>query len=263
MGTDRVGALRREREDVLAFCRLLGDDEWKVPSGCPGWSVQDVVAHLTGVVHGVFTPWLLKVMRTKSIERSNDADVEARRGRTPAEILAEYETWSGRLPMLMQAGQLPGLGAVPFPLAEIGRYPLAKLTSAFLFEHHTHLRHDLAPALGRPSPPTDEGRMAAVLEWMLAGLPQMCREGLSFMDRPLLLTLEGPGGDTWGVVPRAGGRRVGVSTGPTVGAVAHITGLAEDFPVWGTTRQPWRDHDLKLEGDEGYAARFLDAVKIV
>jgi hypothetical protein len=45
--------------------------------------------------------------------------------------------------------------------------------------------------------------------------------------------------------------------------VAHITGLAEEFPVWGTRRQPWRDHDLKLEGDEAYATRFLDAVKIV
>jgi uncharacterized protein (TIGR03083 family) len=262
MGIDRVGALRREREDVLTFCRLLEDDEWKAPSGCPGWSVQDVVAHMTATVHGVFTPWLIKVIRSRDLERVNDADVEARRGRTPAEILAEYETWSGRLPALMRAGQLPLLGAVPFPLAELGRYPMALITSALVFDHHTHLRHDLAPALGRPSPPTDEGRMAAVVEWMLAGLPQMCREGLSFMDRPVLVTLEGPGGGTWGVVPKGGGK-VAVEPGPTVGSVAHITGLAEEFPVWGTTRQPWRDHDLKLEGDEAYATRFLDAVKIV
>ncbi|MGH9035029.1 MAG: maleylpyruvate isomerase family mycothiol-dependent enzyme [Acidimicrobiia bacterium] len=262
MGIDRVGALRREREDVLAFCRLLEDDEWKAPSGCPGWSVQDVLAHMAAAAHGVFTPWLLKVIRSKDVERSNDADVEARRGRTPAEVLAEYETWSGRLPMLMSAGQLPLLGAVPFPLAELGRYPMALITSALIFDHHTHLRHDLAPALGRPSPPTDEERMAAVLEWMLALLAQMCREGLSFMDRPVLLTLEGPGGGTWGVVPKPGGK-LAVEPGPTVGAVAHITGLAEEFPLWGTTRRPWRDHDLKLEGDEAYATRFLDAVKVV
>lgn len=262
MGIDRVGALRREREDVLAFCRLLEDDEWKVPSGCPGWSVQDVVAHMTATVHGVFTPWLVKLMRSKDVERTNDADVEVRRGRTPAELLAEYETWSGRLPRLMQVGQLPGLGSVPFPLAELGRYPMALMASAFIFDHHTHLRHDLAPALGRPSPPTDEGRMAAGLEWMLALLPQTSREGLSFMDRPVLLTLEGLGGGTWGVVPKGGGK-IRVEPGPAVGAVAHITGLAEEVPVWATKRQPWRDHDLKLEGDEAYATRFLDAVKIV
>ncbi|MDQ3947188.1 MAG: maleylpyruvate isomerase family mycothiol-dependent enzyme [Actinomycetota bacterium] len=263
MAADRVAALRRERDDVLAFCRLLADDEWKVPSGCLGWSVQDVVAHMTATVHGVFTPWLIKLIRSKDLERNNDADVEARRDRSPAEVLAEYETWSGRLPALLQAGQLPGLKMVPFPIAEIGRYPLALIASAFLFDHHTHLRHDLAPALGRPSPPTDEGRMAVVIEWMLAGLPQMCRESLSFIDRPVLLTLEGPGGGTWAVVPRPGGGRVEVRTGPTVGAVAHVTGVAEEFPVWGTTRRPWREHDLKLEGDEAYAARFLDAVKIV
>lgn len=262
MGIDRVGAVRREREDVLAFCRLLEDDEWAAPSGCPGWSVQDVVAHMTATVHGVFTPWLVKLMRSRDVERANDADVETRRGRSPAEVLAEYETWSGRLPALLRVGQIPPLAAIPVPVAEIGRYPLALLASAFMFDHHTHLRHDLAPALDRPAPPSDDERMAAVLEWMLAGLPQMCREGLSFMDRPLLLTFEGPGGGTWGVVPRGDGK-VQVRPGPTLGAVAHITCVAEELPVWGTTRRPWRDHDVKVEGDEDYAIRFLDAVKIV
>ena len=262
MGIDRVGALRREREDVLAFCRLLGDDEWKAPSKCPGWSVQDVLSHLTGIVHGVFTPWLLKVMRTENVERNNDADVEARRGRTAQEVLAEYETWSGRVPRLLQAGQLPGLSAVPLPLGDIGRYPLELIPSALVFDTHTHLRHDMAPALGRPSPPTDEGRMAAALEWMVAVMAQMNRQALSFMDRPVLLTLEGPGGGTWAVEPRPGGK-ITATLGPCVGAVAHITGVAEEFPVWGTHRQPWRDHDLKLEGDEDYAARVLDAIKVV
>ncbi|MGH8974020.1 MAG: maleylpyruvate isomerase family mycothiol-dependent enzyme [Acidimicrobiia bacterium] len=262
MAIDRVGALRREREDLLAFCRLLGDDEWKAPSRCEGWSVQDVLAHLTGIVHGVFTPWLLKVMRTKNVERNNDADVEARRGRTPAEVLAEYETWSGRVPTLMQAGQLPGLAAMPFPLGDIGRYPLALITSALVFDTHTHLRHDVAPALGRPSPPTDEGRMAAVVEWMLAVMAQLNRQTLSFMDRPVLLTLEGPGGGTWAIERKPGGK-IAATSGPCVGAVAHITGVAEEFPVWGTHRQPWRDHDLKLEGDEEHAARILDAIKVV
>ncbi|MGH9039505.1 MAG: maleylpyruvate isomerase family mycothiol-dependent enzyme [Acidimicrobiia bacterium] len=262
MAIDRVGALRREREDVLAFCRLLSDDEWNVPSTCPGWSVQDVLAHLTATVHGVFTPWLLRIIRTKDVERNNDADVESRRNRAPAEVLAEYETWSGRVPTLMQAGQLPGVGLTPFPLGNIGRYPLALITSAMVFDHHTHLRHDMAPALGRPSPPTDEGRMGCVLEWMMAVLPQVGRQELAFMDRPVRLTLEGRGGGTWGVLPRPGGKIVS-EAGPIVGAVAHITGLAEEFPMWATNRTPWRDHDLKLEGDEDYATRFLDALKVV
>ena len=262
MGIDRVGALRRERDDLLAFCRLLGDDEWKAPSECPGWSVQDVVAHLAAIVHGVFTPWLLKLIRTKDVERSNDADVEARRSLTPAELLAEYETWSGRVLTLLQAGQLPGLAAVPFPLGDLGRHPMGLLPSSMIFDTHTHLRHDVAPALGRPSPPTDEGRMACVLEWMMAVLPPLSRDALAFMDRPVLITLEGPCGGTWGVEPKPGGK-VAVRSGTCMGAVAHVTGVAEEFPVWGTGRRPWREHDLKLEGDEAYAARVLDAVRII
>jgi uncharacterized protein (TIGR03083 family) len=37
---------RRRLESLLAD---LGDDDWRAPSRCDGWSVQDVVAHLVGV----------------------------------------------------------------------------------------------------------------------------------------------------------------------------------------------------------------------
>jgi hypothetical protein len=104
--------------------------------------------------------------------------------------------------------------------------------------------------------------MAAVLEWMLAGIPQMCGQALTFMDRPLALTLEGPGGGTWSVTPKPA-QSIEISAGSTGGEVAQISGIAAEFPVWGTTRAPWRDHSVKLEGDEDYAARFLDALKII
>ena len=34
------------------------------------------------------------------------------------------------------------------------------MLGALVFDHHTHLRHDMAPALGRPVPGTDANRMA-------------------------------------------------------------------------------------------------------
>lgn len=262
MGIDRVGAVRREREAVLAFCGSLSDEDWRAPSGCSGWSVQDVLAHMTATVHGVFTPWMVKLMRSRDIERDNDADVDARRGRSPAEILAEYETWSGRVPALLQVGQVPPLSAIPVRVAELGRHPMALLASAFMFDHHTHLRHDLAAPLGRPVPESDPGRMACVVEWMLALVPRVSPERLTFMDRPLLLTLEGDGGGTWGVIPGGDGR-VRVRPGPALGAAAHVTAVAAEFPLWGTQRRPWRELDVKVDGDEAYATRFLDAVRVV
>lgn len=38
----------RRLDDLLAG---LGDDDWLVPTDCPGWSVQDVVAHLLSIEH--------------------------------------------------------------------------------------------------------------------------------------------------------------------------------------------------------------------
>jgi hypothetical protein len=50
------------------------------------------------------------------------------------------------------------------PLAELGCYPLGLMIGgAPAFDHHTHLCHDMAAALGRPVPPTDADRMRAVL----------------------------------------------------------------------------------------------------
>lgn len=262
MALDRVAALRREREALLDFLRPLSPDQWDAPSQAAGWSVKDVVSHMAAIVHGVFTPWMVKLMRAKNVERSNDADVEIRRQREPAQVLAEYEKWSRRLTGVLPAAQRGPLARVKLRMGDIGSYPMALIPSALVFDTHTHLRHDLAPALERPAPDTDPERMAAVLEWMLAGIPQMCGQALSFMDRPLTLTLEGPGGGAWSVTPKPG-EPIEIGAGKTGGEAAQISGIATEFPVWGTTRAPWRDHSVKLEGDEAYAARFLDALKIV
>jgi uncharacterized protein (TIGR03083 family) len=258
---DRVGALRRERETLLDFLRSLSPDDWETASKCPGWSVKDVVSHMAALAHGPFTPWMVRFIRTKNVERANDSDVEIRRGREPAEVLDEYERWSRRFATLLKAAQRGPLARVPMPMGDLGRYPMALVASAITFDTHTHLRHDIAPALDRPVSDSDLERMATVLEWMVGGIPQMCRQALDFMDRPVTLTLEGPGGGTWSLSPRAG-QALEVSAGRSRAEASHVSGLAAEFPVWGTGRGAWRDHSLKLDGDEEYAARFLDGLKI-
>ncbi|MDQ2708836.1 MAG: hypothetical protein M3Z25_14880 [Actinomycetota bacterium] len=32
---------------------------------------------------------------------------------------------------------------------------------------------------------------------------------------------------------------------------------------WATRRSPWREHDVTIDGDEEYGARFLDAMNVV
>jgi hypothetical protein len=91
----------------------------------------------------------------------------------------------------------------------------------------------------------------------------MGKEGLSFLDRPLTITLDGPGGGSWGMVPRPGGAPARIEPAPVPGSAATITGNPAEFALWATRRRPWREQDVKIDGDEGYGSRFLDAVKVV
>jgi uncharacterized protein (TIGR03083 family) len=263
VGLDRIAAVRKERDDVVAFCRSLSPEEWSKPSNCEGWSVQDVVAHLAAIAHGVFTPWMVKFMTTKNVEQANDADVETRRSTPPEQVLAEYEKWSTRMVKLLAIGQRPPLSKAPFKVGELGVYPMAQVASASVFDTHLHLHHDLAPALGKTLPPPGPNTIAVINEWVLAGIPRMCKEALAFMDRPITITLDGPGGGSWAIVPTPGGKPGKIQPAPVPNSAAQITATPAEFPLWTTHRRPWRDQDLKIEGDEPYATRFLDAVRVV
>ena len=151
------------------------------------------------------------------------------------------------------------IGATAGNMYDLGRFPLGLLIGgALVFDHHTHLRHDLAPALGGPVPPTDAARMRAVLTWMIAVLNnQVARAPVAGLDARVALTLTGPGGGTWwideaGVLPPA--------SGPVA---AHVTAPAATFPDWGTQRSGWRDSAVTTTGDTDLAARFLHSVNII
>ena len=257
-----MAAVRAERQATLEFCRGLTPEQWQTDSTAPGWRVQDVVAHMGGIAHEFFTPYMAKVMSAPSIERFNDQTVARRAARTPAEVLSEYERWTGRLGKLLAAANKSPLGKVPFKLAEMGWYPMGTLASAVVFDTHTHLRHDIVPALDLPRPPTDENRMTVVVDWMFAVLAQSPHTELGWLDRPVAVTMKGLGGGTWRVAKGERGR-LRIEQGDPNGAVARVTARSEAFPVWGSGRGSWQKHEVEITGDHDYATRFLDSVKIV
>ncbi len=75
MSSTAVAALRAEGEQVLAVYRSLDDREWQLPSDCEGWSVQDVLAHMSSLFGLVISPRMaLSAMRSDdaaSIQRRN------------------------------------------------------------------------------------------------------------------------------------------------------------------------------------------------
>jgi uncharacterized protein (TIGR03083 family) len=259
VANDAVSALRDERCQLLSFCRDFDDEEWQTPSAAAGWRVQDVVAHMGSACHALFGPAALELIRSKDIERSNDVLVDKRRDWSPSRVLAEYERWSQVVLRVLGAVSRTPLVHARIRLAELGRFPTGQLLCAIVFDTHTHLRYDIAPALGRPAPGTDANRMAVVLEWMMAVLSNQLRAAdLAWLDRPLSITLSGLGGGCWVVRPDGT-----VAPGKLEGAAAQIGGVAIEFPEWATQRAGWRDRDVTVRGDSEYGERFLDAVNVV
>jgi len=264
MSTLAVEGFRAERTAILEVLGSLTPEEWNLPSACAGWAVRDVVGHLGCTLHGVVDPAFLPDF-SSGTEEGMEPPVALRREWTIAEVVAEYETYSGQAADAFAMLQDEPMASSELPMGQLGTHPMSMLASTFLFDSYCHLRHDLlAPGgpLDRPEPPRDEQRLAPTVEWMLAGLPWMCADALETLERPVALVLDGPGGGAWTIAPGGPDGRVTVSEQVTADAAATVTSDPHAFVSWGTQRSPWRDH-VTISGDAAIAARFLDAINII
>ncbi|MFE3193605.1 maleylpyruvate isomerase family mycothiol-dependent enzyme [Nocardia sp. NPDC059240] len=259
---EHLSALRVERQAVLDFCADLTAAEWQADSRAAGWSVKDVVAHMASDMRTLVTPAAIAFMRTDDVETLNERAVAASRSQSPQAILDDFATWTRIGTTALAVMTAPGIARIPLRVAELGRYPLRIFPALYLFDFHTHLRHDMATALGRPLPPTDAPRMAAILDWLTALLAQSQRERLAWLDASVALTCTGPGGGTWRIHPDPR-RTLRVEPGDPDGAAVRIVTPGSEFPLWATTRAPWRDCDVTLTGDTELGTRFLDAIDLV
>jgi uncharacterized protein (TIGR03083 family) len=179
-----VAALRAERTAMLDFTTSLSDDEWTAPSAAAGWRIADVVAHMGATARNSYTPAGLRTAFAPSLEQFNEDPVARRRDWSRARVMAEYQLAVRRATTLLEVVRRTPITRVRVPLADLGRYPLGLMIGgALVFDHHTHLRHDMAPALGRPVPPTDADRTRAVLTWMIAVLSNQVRAGAGHRTR--------------------------------------------------------------------------------
>lgn len=264
MTLDRAGALKAERDICIDYLRTLTPQEWALPSAAEGWTVKDVVAHMGAASKGFFTPWVVGLLVNNDIERHNDRDVEKRRDWDHERVFAEYEKWSSPAGKLLTLLQKPGARSIKLRLAEAGNYPAGLFASAITFDTGLHLRYDIAKAVGREAPPRSPEAVRVSAEWMMRGVPAMSKDALTWLDRAVELQLTGDGGCTWTVNPAGKKGRVSVEEGATGAAAVILTGPAATFPVWGTGRESWREHDVTVKsGDEELGARFLDAVRII
>ena len=88
--------------DVAALGDSLTDEQWQLPTDCPGWSVKDQVAHMIGtemMLNGEDPP-LADIGHTphvrNDIGKFNEQWVTLYRNRTGAETLADFRRITGR-----------------------------------------------------------------------------------------------------------------------------------------------------------------------
>ncbi len=271
-----VAGLKAIHEDLNGVLASLTDAEWEQPTACAGWTVKDLVAHVTSNFKEMIEPTPAAepasaesvAIAPPTAEQAMEMLVAPRKGWSPAELVDEYERYRDAVFGALAAMQEEPTASTIIPIADLGQYPLHLLANAYCFDHYCHLRHDLlAPSgpIDRSLPPIDDLRLRPGIEWMMEGLGKMQVDDLNpLVRRPLVFEFTGPGGGTWTVHPAAPGGDGTLRTveGADGEAAATITSTADSFVRWGTCRWPWRDHCM-LDGDEAYATAVLDALNIV
>ena len=229
-----IEATSADRGALLDIAAGLTPQQWQEPSGCAGWSVQDVVTHLANLFWLVADTSKLPDTSGEATEAAQDIAVAARRGMSPQEALADYEKASDiglqRLAELAEAD-------IELPLGKFGTYQSPVLASAYAFDHYTHLRADLFPPRGplaSQQPPSDELRLAAALDWIEAALPQ--QYPAAALDCSLEIQVTG-----------TAARLITFGSGE---AMATICSDGPALVRWVTHRATWAELGVDTVGDE-------------
>jgi uncharacterized protein (TIGR03083 family) len=260
MTTAAIAALEQEVRYAGELIATLTPAEWASDSACEGWRVQDLVQHMAAVFHQIADASSIDTGDSGRAETANEVPVQARRDWPAEQVVEAYAEWAPKGVAALTALQDPPMADMAVPIADLGTHPLRLLANAIAFDHYCHLRHDLPHIERAAQLPRDEATLAVVLDWMLAGLPQMCADALAAAPaQPVNVVFDGPAGGSYALVPGDGGWTVeagSVDGAPTVHTTVH------DFVSWGTKRSDWRDTvtgDVAAEG----VAPVLDAVNII
>ncbi|MEY2475872.1 MAG: hypothetical protein QOG87_1187 [Actinomycetota bacterium] len=80
-----------ERRALAADLSSLSEAQWETPSLCEGWTVRDVLAHMTGTAKVSGATFLPKIIGSGfSLSKMQNKDIAAERGASPAETLANF-----------------------------------------------------------------------------------------------------------------------------------------------------------------------------
>jgi uncharacterized protein (TIGR03083 family) len=245
MTTAAVEALRADHAALAEMAATFTPEEWAAPSACEGWSVQDLVAHMTQLFRSTVDPSAMPERDPRGTERTMDRWVEVLRDQPADQLLEDYRTLGDQV-----LAVLPMIQGIedPLDLGDLGSHPMHLGANAFAFDHYAHIRVDMLKPTGpidREPPAVTAAHLEASADWILSALPQMSPEAVV---APIELVLTGPGGRT-------------VHLGPEGEAVATVTSSTDALIHWATGRTPWQEL-VEVQGDEAAAKHFCEHVHV-
>jgi uncharacterized protein (TIGR03083 family) len=94
MGTTEIWpTVHAERKALAADLRQLSSEDWAKPSLCDGWTVRDVLAHMTSAAKLTPPAFFGKMIGSGfSFGKVQEKGVAAQRGASPADTLANFES---------------------------------------------------------------------------------------------------------------------------------------------------------------------------
>jgi uncharacterized protein (TIGR03083 family) len=236
MTSAAIAGLRADRDALVEIGASMGDADWKAPSGCAGWSVQDVVAHMGALFALVVDRSTLPDTAGVPTEQAQELNVRARRSWSAGRVLDDYaETSAKALEMLAGLEALD----IEIPLGDLGTYHASVLPAAYSFDHYTHIRADLfAPRgpLGDAPPPSDELRLIPTLDWIVAAAPQQNQALLAGLDGAIAIRVTG-----------TAARDFVIGTGDVL---AQVSCSAHDLVLLSTQRASWAETDVVVTGQQ-------------
>ena len=150
---DTIDALDQCFGSLTALCETLSDSDWSQATDCPGWSVQDNLSHLIGIERMLegLPPTAHKAAPAAHVKNpigeSNENEIDSRRHRSGADVLAEWkEIAAARIAALRAAGDdyFDAPAMTPTGPGTVGDFLSIRVLDSWVHEQ------DMRRAVGKP-----------------------------------------------------------------------------------------------------------------
>ena len=253
---------------ISNLCDGLSEAEWKTPTDCPAWSVQDQVSHMSGSENGILgnpdpdhTP--TDVSHTRSDQgRHNEMIVDYRRSWSGQQVLEEFaQNTAQRLEFLRSRSDEDLAAEMQTP---VGPAPMSEFISIRTMDAWVH-EQDIRRALNRPGH-MDSPAAAQSLNRIIRAMPFVAARRAQAPDgTTVVMDVTGPAGRTVFIAVDGGrGRELDAAPGsPSV----RISLDAETFNCLGCGR--WDPDEIissggvSIEGDTALGESIVRQMNIM